>query len=55
MLYVTGCKTKYGYKMQAPTFPYLSTQYIGYSLAQMKKKYREDHNLRYKHIEWIIV
>lgn len=55
MLYVTGCKTRYGYRMHAPTFPYTSTTYIGYTLKQMKKKYREDHGLKYKHIEWIIV
>ena len=48
-------KTRQGYKMHAPVFPYLSTHYIGYSLEGMKKQYRRDHGLRYKHIEWIIV
>ena len=55
MIIVTGCKTRQGYRMHAPEFPYLSTYYIGYSLKGMKKQYRQDHSLRYKHIEWIIV
>lgn len=55
MIIVTGWKTKQGYKMHAPAFPYLTTHYIGYSLEGMKRKFRQDHGLRYKHIEWIIV
>ena len=41
--------------MHAPEFPYLTTLYIGYSMEAMKKKYRQDHGLKYKRIEWIIV
>ena len=52
---VTGCKTRQGYKMHAPAFPYLTTDYIGYALEGMKKKYRQDHGLRYRRIDWIIV
>ena len=52
---VTGCKIKLGYKMRAPESPYLTTHYIGYTLAAMKRKYRQDHGLQYKHIDWIIV
>ena len=55
MIIVTGCKTRQGYKMRAPTFPYLTTHYIGYALEGMKKTYRQDYDLKYKHIEWIIV
>ena len=56
-MYVTGCYNKeHGwYTMHSPKFPYTSTVYIGYTLDKMKKKYREDHNLKGKHIEWIIV
>lgn len=56
-MYVTGCYNKeHGwYTMHSPKFPYTSTVYIGYTLDRMKKKYREDHNLKGKHIEWIIV
>lgn len=54
-IYVTGCKTRNGYKMHAPKFPYLSTVYIGYTRTQMQKQYRKDHGLKYKRIEWIIV
>ena len=52
---VTGCKTRQGYKMHAPTFPYLTTHYIGYSLEGMKRKYRQDNGLKYRRIEWVIV
>lgn len=54
---VTGYYNKvHGYyRMNSPTFPYDTTTYIGYSFKEMKQKYRKDHNLRYKHIEWIIV
>ena len=55
MIIVTGCKTKMGYKMHSPTYPYLTTHYIGYTLTAMKRKYRQDHGLQYKHIDWIIV
>lgn len=55
MIYVTGCKTRNGYKMHSPEFPYKTTLYIGYTLEEMKKKFRQDHNLKYKRIEWIIV
>lgn len=53
---VTGTYDRiHGYfRMHAPEFPYNSTTYIGYTLEGMKKKYREDNNLKYKHIEWII-
>ena len=56
-MYVTGCYNKeHGwYTMHSPKFPYTSNVYIGYTLEGMKKKYREDHNLKGKHIEWIIV
>ena len=56
-MYVTGCYNKeHGwYTMHSPKFPYTSTVYIGYTLEGMKKKYREDHNLKGKYIEWIIV
>ncbi len=55
-MYVTGYKlSSGGYRMHSPNFPYLSTVYIGYSLEGMKKKFRKDHNLKYKHITWIIV
>ena len=52
---VTGCKTKQGYKMHSPAFPYFTTHYIGYTLEDMKRKYIQEHGLKYKHIEWIIV
>ena len=55
MITVTGWKTKQGYKMHAPTFSYLTTHYIGYSLEGMKRQYRQDHGLQYKRIDWIIV
>lgn len=56
MIIVTGCKTSRGdYRMHAPTFPYLTTIYIGYTLEGMKKQYRKDFNLKYKRIEWIII
>ena len=55
MITVTGWKTKLGYKMHSPTYPYLTTHYIGYTLAGMKRQYRQDHGLKYRHIEWIIV
>ena len=55
MIIVTGCKTRQGYKMRAPESPYLTTHYIGYTLRQMQQKYRQDHGLKYKRIEWIIV
>lgn len=55
MIIATGCKTKLGYKMHSPTYPYSTTHYIGYTLTAMKRKYRQDHGLQYKHIEWIIV
>ena len=55
MIIVTGCKTKLGYKMHSPESPYLTTHYIGYSLEGMKRQYRQDHGLRYRHINWIIV
>ena len=43
------------FKMHSPTFPYQSTVYIGYSLDGMKRKYRQDFNLKYKRIDWIIL
>lgn len=43
------------YKMHAPEFPYHTTVYIGYTLEGMKQKYRADHDLKYKRIEWIIL
>ena len=55
MIIVTGYKTKQGYKMRNPMYPYLTTHYIGYTLAGMQRQYRQDHGLRYKHIDWIIV
>ena len=55
MIIVTGWKTKQGYKVRAPESPYWTTHYIGYSLEGMKRQYRQDHSLRYKHIDWIIV
>ena len=55
MMIVTGCKTNLGYKMRAPEFPYLTTHYIGYTLEGMKRKYRQDRGLRYRHIDWIIL
>jgi len=57
MLMVTGTYNKVNgyYKMHAPNFPYQTTVYIGYTLEGMKRKYRQDHNLKYKRIEWIII
>lgn len=57
MRYITGTynKKSNSYKMHAPDFPYNSTVYIGYTLEQMKNKYREDNNLKGKHLEWIIL
>lgn len=57
MIYITGSYNKRlnSYKMHNYIFPYDSTTYMGYTLEQMKKKYRQDNNLKYKHIEWIIV
>lgn len=58
MKIITGSynKTTGAYKMHSPDFPYNDTRvYIGYSLTAMKKQYRKDFNLRYKHIDWIIV
>lgn len=54
---VTGSysKTRGTYRMHAPVFPYESIVYVGYTLAQMKKAYRQRYNLKYKHIEWIII
>ena len=56
-MYVTGSYNKVNgaFRMHKPEFPYDSTTYIGYTLNQMKRKYREDNNLKYKRIEWIIV
>ena len=55
MIIITGSKTAQGFRMHSPAFPYDSTHYIGYTLEQMKRKYRKDFNLQRKHIEWIIV
>ena len=57
MTIVTGSYNKVNgnFKMHAPKFPYDSTTYVGYTLTEMKKKYRADHGLERKHIEWIIV
>lgn len=55
MLYATGTCTNGNYKMHAPTFPYETTVYVGYTLNEMKRKYRQDHGLKYKRIEWIIL
>lgn len=57
MIYATGSYNKeHGYfTMHEPKFPYNSTVYIGYNLKQLKQKYREDNNLKYKRIEWIIL
>lgn len=58
MIIVSGSYNKNtgAYKMHSPLFPYDETRvYIGYSLKDMKRKYREDFNLKYKHIDWIIV
>lgn len=55
---ITGSynKTTGAYKMRSPEFPYDDTRvYIGYTLEGMKKQYRKDFNLKYKHIDWIIV
>lgn len=43
------------YRMHAPEPPYSSIVYIGYTLKQMQRKYRQDFNLKYKHIDWIII
>ena len=55
MIIVTGWKTKQGYKMRAPEPPYATMHYIGYTLEGMKRQYRQDYDLKYKRIEWIIV
>ncbi len=55
MITVTGVKTNFGYRMQSPIFPYNSILYVGYSLSNMKKKYREDFNLAGKRLDWIIL
>ena len=57
MIYATGTFNKDNcyYKMHKPFPPYDSITYIGYTEKQMKKKYREDCNLKYKRIEWIIL
>lgn len=57
MLFVTGTYNKINgaYKMHAPFFPYESKVYIGYTFKQMQRKYRQDYNLKYKRIEWIII
>ena len=54
---ITGTYNKINghYRMQSPKFPYFSTVYIGYSLDGMKRQYRKDNNLKYKHIEWLIL
>lgn len=55
-MYVTGCKlSNGGYRMHSPEPPYQSTVYLGYTLEGMKRKYRRNHNLKYKHIIWVIV
>ena len=60
MIYVTGCYNKdHNYfRMHDRTLEehlITSTVYAGYSLEGMKKKYREDHGLEGKHINWVIV
>lgn len=57
MIYATGTKNKTNgnYKMHSPKFPYDSVVYVGYTEKEMKRKYRKDFNLEYKHIEWIIL
>lgn len=56
MITITGCRLNNGgFKMHAPTFPYTSTVYIGYSEAEMKRKYRRDFNLVGRHIDWVIL
>lgn len=54
---VTGTYNKIhgSYRMHAPEFPYDSITYVGYTLKQMQKAYRQRYNLKYKRIEWIIV
>lgn len=57
MIYATGTKNKVNgnYKMHSPKFPYNTIVYVGYSETAMKRKYREDFDLKGKHIEWIIL
>lgn len=54
---ITGSynKTTDSYRMHSPEFPYNATVYLGYTFEQMKKKYRQDFNLKGKRIEWVIV
>lgn len=54
---VTGSYNKVtgAYRMHSPVFPYKATVYLGYTRKQMEQKYRKDHGLKGKHIEWIIV
>ena len=57
MITTTGVLSSHNghFVMHAPEFPYDSTVYIGYTLKQMQKKYRENNNLQGKKIKWIIV
>ena len=54
---VTGSynKIRGSYRMHSPVFPYDSITYVGYTLAQTKRAYRQQYGLKYKHIEWIII
>lgn len=54
---VTGWYNKVtgAYRMRDHEFPYLTNVYLGYTRKQMEQKYRKDHGLKGKHIEWIIV
>lgn len=59
MIYVTGCynKDRNYFKMHDRTLDehlITSTIYSGYTLKGMQKKYREDHGLVGKRINWVI-
>ena len=50
MLYGTIFGGRNGFELHVSGFPYMT--YIGYSLREAKRKYRDDFGLRYKKICW---
>lgn len=40
-----------GIELHIGNYPYM--QFVGYTLKQAQKKYRETYNLKYKKITWL--
>lgn len=57
MIIATGTHSKHNgiYRMHSPYFPYSSIIYSGYSRREMVKQYRNEFNLKYKRINFIIL